>query len=261
LFKKSEDMLIEFSGKVVAITGACSGIGLATAKMMLESGASVLLLDIHRQGKSIAEGLGEKAFFVETDVSRSDSVEAAFKQIAAQHGQLDVLVNNAGIQSYGSVTETSEADWDKTMSVNLKGIFLCSKYAIPVMDMRKKPVIVNVASVKSFVCQDKEAAYVASKVAILGLTQSIASDYSPMLRCVAVCPGAVRTPLLMDEIEKADDQEKITRETEDIHLLKRIAEPEEIASFILFLASDKAGFATGHAYRVDGGIGVRIAGT
>jgi NAD(P)-dependent dehydrogenase (short-subunit alcohol dehydrogenase family) len=127
--------------------------------------------------------------------------------------------------------------------------------------MRNKPVIVNVASVKSFVCQDKEAAYVASKSAILGLTQSIASDYSPGLRCVAVCPGAVKTPLLMNEIDKSADRQKIIKETEDIHLLQRIAEPEEIASFILFMASDKAGFATGHAYRVDGGIGVRIPGT
>jgi NAD(P)-dependent dehydrogenase (short-subunit alcohol dehydrogenase family) len=122
-------------------------------------------------------------------------------------------------------------------------------------------VIVNVASIKSFMCQDKEAAYVASKAAILGLTQSIASDYAPGLRCVAVCPGAVRTPLLMDEINKAQDKSAILRETEDIHLLKRIAEPAEIASFILFLASTQAGFATGQAYRVDGGIGVRIAGT
>jgi NAD(P)-dependent dehydrogenase (short-subunit alcohol dehydrogenase family) len=254
-------MVIDFPDKVVVITGGCSGIGLATARMMLESNASVILLDISSSGKSVSDSLGERAFFIKTDVSHLPSVEAAFKQVYDQFGAVDILVNNAGIQSYGSVTETSEEDWDRTIAVNLKSIFLCAKYAIPLMDNRKNPVIVNVASVKSFVCQDKEAAYVASKSAILGLTQSIASDYSPAIRCVAVCPGAVKTPLLMDEIEKAADKEKIIKETEDIHLLKRIAEPDEIASFILFLASEKASFATGQAYRVDGGIGVRIAGT
>ncbi len=112
-------------------------------------------------------------------------------------------------------------------------------------------------------CQDKEAAYVASKSAIIGLTQSIATDYSPALRCVAVCPGAVSTPLLTDEFDKAEGgfKTQLIKETENIHLLKRIAQPGEIPSFILFLASEKASFATGQSYRVDGGIGVRIAGT
>jgi NAD(P)-dependent dehydrogenase (short-subunit alcohol dehydrogenase family) len=254
-------MNIEFNDQIVVITGGCSGIGLATAKMMIDSRAKVVLLDIHADGAAITASLGNSALFIHTDISKAASVSEAFKKISELYGGFDVLVNNAGIQSYGSVTETSEEDWDRTLNINLKGIFLCSKFGIPVMLSRKTPVIVNVASVKSYVCQDKEAAYVASKAAVLGLTQSIASDYAPKLRCVAVCPGAVRTPLLMDEIEKATDKEKITRETEDIHLLKRIAEPEEIASFILFLASKQGGFATGHAYRVDGGIGVRIAGT
>ncbi len=209
----------------------------------------------------MTESLGEKAFFIYCDVSKNSSVEAAFRQIEDNYGRIDVLVNNAGIQSYGSVTETSEESWDKTINVNLKSIFLCSKYAIPLMLKQTAPVIINVASVKSFVCQDKEAAYVASKSAITGLTQSIATDYAPNLRCVAVCPGAVRTALLLDELDKAADKAALIKETENIHLLKRIAEPEEIANFILFLASEKASFATGQTYRVDGGIGVRIEGT
>lgn len=254
-------MVIDFKNKVVVITGACSGIGLTTAQMMAKDEAKVAILDIDPGGVSIAESIGAETIFICCDVAQRSSVKAAFKQIEEKFGGIDVLVNNAGIQSYGNVTETTEEDWDKTMNVNLKSIFLCSKYAIPLMLKRPSPIIINVASVKSFVCQDREAAYVASKSAITGLTQSIAADYAPALRCVAVCPGAVRTPLLMDEIEKATDKSTVIKETENIHLLKRIAEPEEVANFILFLASEKAAFATGHTYRVDGGIGVRIAGT
>lgn len=254
-------MNIDFQNKIVVITGGASGIGMVTAQMMIASNAHVVLMDVNEKGKAVAESCGEKAFFIRCDVSKSASVEAAFKLIEEKFGRVDVLVNNAGIQSYGSVTETSEESWDKTINVNLKSIFLCSKYAIPLMLKQTAPVIINVASVKSFVCQDKEAAYVASKSAITGLTQSIATDYGPILRCVAVCPGAVRTPLLLDELDKAANKEALIKETENIHLLKRIAEPEEIANFILFLASEKASFATGQSYRVDGGIGVKIQGT
>lgn len=256
-------MNITFINKIIVITGGVSGIGLATSKMMLKDNATVVLLDINPDGKAIVAPLGERASFLQCDVSNANAVMNAFEHVREKFGGVDVLVNNAGIQSYGSVTETSEADWDRTLNVNLKSIFLCSKYAIPLMINRKAPVIINVASVKSFVCQDKEAAYVASKSAIIGLTQSIATDYSPALRCVAVCPGAVSTPLLTDEFDKAEGEFKtqLIKETENIHLLKRIAQPGEIASFILFLASEKASFATGQSYRVDGGIGVRIAGT
>lgn len=254
-------MNIDFQNKIVVITGSASGIGMVTAQMMIDSNAYVVLIDVSEKGNEVAESCGGNAFFIQCDVSKSSSVEAAFKQVEDKFGRVDVLVNNAGIQSYGSVTETSEESWDKTINVNLKSIFLCSKYAIPLMLKQAAPVIINVASVKSFVCQNKEAAYVASKSGITGLTQSIAADYGPVLRCVAVCPGAVRTPLLLDELDKAADKAALIKETENSHLLKRIAEPEEIANFILFLASEKASFATGQSYRVDGGIGVRIEGT
>ncbi len=255
-------MNINFQDKIVVITGAASGIGLATAKMMIEDNATVILLDVNPEGEKVSASFGKNSFFVQCDVSNASSVQDAFKLIKGKFSSIDILINNAGIQSYGSVTETSEETWDKTININLKSIFLCSKYAIPLMLSQKAPVIINVASVKSFVCQDKEAAYVASKSAILGLTKSIAADYGPLLRCVAVCPGAVRTPLLTKEFDLVEGEAKdnLIKETENIHLLKRIAEPEEIASFILFLASEKAGFTTGQAYRVDGGIGVRIEG-
>lgn len=253
-------MLIEFSNKVIVITGAASGIGWACSRLFIDDGADVVLLDIKQADAKDVLQLGGKAFFLQCDVSDGHSVKTAFEQIAEKYGRVDVLVNNAGIQSYGNVTDTSEEDWDRTMNVNVKSIFLCSKYAIPLLMKSVTPVIVNVASVKSFVCQDNEVAYVTSKSSILGLTRSIATDYAPRLRCVAVCPGAISTPLLFDEINKSEKREALIAATEDIHLLKRIGAPEEVANFILFLASEKAGFATGQAYRVDGGIGVRIEG-
>lgn len=126
------------------------------------------------------------------------------------------------------------------------------------------PVIVNVSSVQGFVCQKEVLAYATSKAAIAGFTRSIAIDYAPVIRCVAVSPGAVNTPMLQADIDKLpgkDLKEAALKETQGIHLLNRIASPEEIANFILFLSSEKASFATGQTYRVDGGIGVKIEGT
>lgn len=254
-------MKIDFKDKIIVITGAASGIGRVTSRMMIEDNATVILIDINEAVQSIARSLGDNAHSLICDVSDGVSVKKAFDWIKGKFNGIDILINNAGIQTYGNVTETEEKDWDRTFGVNVKSIYLCAKYAVPLMLQRKAPVVINVASVKSFVCQKNEAAYVASKTAVIGLTRSIAADFAPVLRCVAVCPGAVNTPLLMDEIKNFPDKEAIVKETEDIHLVKRIAEPEEIASFILFLASSHAGFATGHAYRVDGGIGVLIAGT
>lgn len=253
-------MTVSFQNRTVVITGGCSGIGRSTAQMMAQAGASVVILDINGNGGAIAASIGAKVSFIHCDVSSSQQVESAFHSIGKQFGAIDVLVNNAGIQSYGNVVETTEQEWDRTMNINLKSMFLCSKYAIPLMTRQTTAAIVNVASVKSFIVQDREVAYVTSKTAIIGLTRSIAADFGPRIRCVAVCPGAVRTPLLTDELDKLENREQVTRDTENIHLLKRIAEPEEIASFILFLASDQGGFATGQAFRVDGGIGVRVEG-
>ncbi|MFI5195105.1 MAG: SDR family NAD(P)-dependent oxidoreductase, partial [Chitinophagales bacterium] len=117
-------MIVDFLHKKVVITGGCSGIGLATAKLMLESNAVVILMDINPDGKTITDSLDAKAHFIKADVSQRVAVETAFKEVKDRFGGLDVLINNAGIQSYGSVTETSEEDWDRTIGVNLKGIFL-----------------------------------------------------------------------------------------------------------------------------------------
>lgn len=250
-------MDIRFDNKTVVVTGAASGIGSATARAFTAAGAHVFGLDT----EDVAEGHSKGVQSITCDVARENDVAQAFGIIREASDHVDVLVNNAGIQTYGNVVDTSEELWDRTLDVNLKGAFLCSKYAIPLMDASPHAVVVNVSSAQSFVSQKDVAAYTVSKAGLNALTRSIAIDYAPRIRCVAVCPGAVNTPMLERDIAEYDDRDSIIRETEAIHLLNRISTPEEVSNFILFLASEYAGFATGHAYRVDGGIGLKIEGT
>jgi NAD(P)-dependent dehydrogenase (short-subunit alcohol dehydrogenase family) len=179
----------------------------------------------------------------------------------ATFGGVDVLVNNAGIQRYGTVADTSEEVWDQIIGVNLKSYYLCSHHAVPSMQMRGKGVIINVASVQAFVSQPKAAAYVTSKCGVLGLTRAIAIDFAPDIRCVAVCPGTVDTPMLRWAVNQSPNPQAVLDECDAMHLSGRIAKPQEIADLILYLASDKAGFITGVPIRIDGGLGQPIGGS
>jgi len=255
-------MILSFTGKTAVVTGGTSGIGKAAALQLIAAGAKVAVLG--RDGAKLANELAEfsdQLFFFHCELANHPSIKNTFAKIGNQFGTIDVLVNNAGVQTYGNAVNTGEDVWDFTMDINLKAVYLCAKYAIPLMEKASHPAIVNVGSVQGFVSQQNVAAYAASKEALHGLTRSIAIDFAPKIRCVAVCPGAVWTPMLEKDIESFTDQEAVIEETRNIHLLKRIATAEEVANFITFLASDKASFATGHTYRVDGGIGLSIEGT
>lgn len=252
---------MRFDDKVAVVTGAAKGIGAATARLFHEGGARVALLDTDDAGAQLAEELGERALFVRCDVARAADVTAAFARVTQRFGGVDVLVNNAGIQRYGSVTETTEALWDEVMNVNLKSAFLCAQQALPSMLARGGGVVVNVASVQSFITQQRVAAYTTGKTALLGLTRSIAVDYAPTVRCVAVCPGTVDTPMLRWAAEQSPDPEEVYGEVRQMHPLGRIAQPEEVAGLIGYLASERAGFITGQAYRIDGGLGLSIGGS
>lgn len=253
-------MNLHLENKVVVVTGAAKGIGAATAKAFYDEGAFVALLDRSAQGRDVAGSLGERAAFWECDVSHGPSVQQAMAAAERHFGGLDLLVNNAGIQTYGSVTGTPEEEWEASLDVNVKSAFLCAKYAIPLMQRRGSGVIVNVASVQSFLSQNNVAAYTTGKTALLGLTRSIAVDYAPAIRCVAVCPGTVDTPMLHWAIRQSPDPQEVLEECRLMHLCERIGTPEEVAGLILFLASDRASFITGQAYRIDGGIGLKAGG-
>jgi NAD(P)-dependent dehydrogenase (short-subunit alcohol dehydrogenase family) len=145
--------------------------------------------------------------------------------------------------------------------VNLKSMFLCAKYVIPLMLSHGRGVIINVASVQAFVSQRKVAAYTTAKTAVLGLTRSIAIDYAPHIRCVAVCPGTINTPMLQEAIALSPNPEDVLQECVDMHLTGRIGEPGEVAELIAFLCEERASFITGEAIRIDGGLGTFIGGS
>lgn len=241
--------------KLAIITGGESGIGYATAKLLSENDYKVVVLGL----KETAALKSSQISFITCDVSNSKNIELAINTVVKEYGQIDCLINNAGVLSYGTAVDLDEAEWDKVMAVNVKGPFLCAKYTIP--HMNDGGVIVNVASVQSFVAQPFVAAYATSKSAILGLTRSIAIDFSPKIRCVAVCPGTIDTPMLRDAMKQAADPESMLEELNSSHLTGRIGQPEEVAELIAFLCGDKCGFINGQAIRVDGGLGVNIGGS
>ncbi|MEX2569047.1 MAG: SDR family oxidoreductase [Cyclobacteriaceae bacterium] len=244
--------------QTIVITGAAKGIGAACAQKFMMTDANVALLDIDEK---VPEFLSEKCYYIHCDVSQEENVREAMEKVYQKFGGIDILVNNAGIQRYGTVTETSLADWDLVFNVNLKSQFLCAKYAIPYMLESGNGVIINMSSVQAFLSQANVAAYTTAKTAILGLTRSIAIDYAPKIRCVAVCPGTIDTPMLRDAFDLSPHPEEVLQECIDMHLMARIGTAEEVADLVVFLCDKKAAFITGQAIRIDGGLGITIAGS
>jgi NAD(P)-dependent dehydrogenase (short-subunit alcohol dehydrogenase family) len=255
-------MDLKLGQTTVVVTGGAKGIGASTARAFWREGAKVAILDVDVEaGNLVVAAAGSSGLMIPCDVSKQADVAAAFTRLNETFGGVDVLVNNAGIGSYATVTETSEELWDRVLGVNLKSAFFCSKYAIPSMLERGAGVIINVASVQALMSQKKVAAYTTSKSALLGLTRSIAVDYAPTIRCLAICPGTVDTPMLRSAVKDSPDPASVVRECEEMHLLQRIALPEEIAELIVFASSELAPFITGQPIRIDGGLGVEIKGS
>ncbi len=253
-----------FKDRFLVVTGASKtgGVGACVAKLFAKEGANVLMLDMdEKSGERLQRELGEQTFFLKCDVSSEASVKASIETGIQKFGEVDHLVNNAAILGYTAVHETPLEEWNKIMNVNVTGQFLCAKYAIPSMLKNGKGSIVNVASAQSFMSQKKVAPYATSKTAILGLTRSIAVDYTPKIRCNSVCPSTIDTPMLHWALEQSPNPDEVLEECIDMHLLKRIAKPEEIASLIAFLCSDDAANITGQSFRSDGGIGLLIEGS
>jgi NAD(P)-dependent dehydrogenase (short-subunit alcohol dehydrogenase family) len=249
---------MDFKNKTVVITGAGKGIGAACAKVFFDAGANVALLDKDEDDKGITDA---RWYARKCDVAKEEQVIAAAANVYERFGSVDLLVNNAGIQRYGTVTDTTADVWDEVMNVNLKSYFLCAKYFIPFMQKSDKGVVINVASVQAFVSQKSVAAYTTAKTAILGLTRSIAIDYAPGIRCVAICPGTIDTPMVRKSFSLSPNPEEVLQECIDMHPAGRIGTPEEVAEVIKFICDDKAGFITGQAIRVDGGLGITINGS
>ncbi|MBU4483345.1 MAG: glucose 1-dehydrogenase [Actinobacteria bacterium] len=246
---------MNFKDKVVIITGAAAGIGRATAIAFAEKDARVVVADIDvKKGKQTSSLIGGDAFFIEINVANSESVKNMVKEVTKRFGRIDILVNNAGIYYQGDVIETPEEEWDKVIAVNLKGVYFCSHYVIPVMLRGNGGVVINVASEAGLVGIAGQVAYNASKAGVISLTKSMAVDFGRQgVRVNAVCPGTTETPLVKNALKKSKDPEKERRKLEECRPLNRLGRPEEIAAAILAMASDNLGYATGSVLSIDGG--------
>jgi NAD(P)-dependent dehydrogenase (short-subunit alcohol dehydrogenase family) len=250
---------VEFSGKVAIVTGGASGIGRATALAFAREGASVVIADTNVEGgqKTVANVVaqGGRAVFVAADVSKAADAERITAEAVRAFGGVDVLHNNAAIARFGTVTSTPEDEWDLVIDVNLKSIYLVSRFAIPEMIKRGGGAIVNMASVHSFATAANYAAYAASKGGVMQLTKQMAIDYAPHhVRVNCICPGAIETPMLQSALVIETDAAEARKKWEEAHALNRLGQPAEIAEVVLFLASSRASFVTGAAYPVDGGM-------
>jgi NAD(P)-dependent dehydrogenase (short-subunit alcohol dehydrogenase family) len=249
---------MDFKNKTVVITGGGKGIGEACAKVFYDDGANVAILDKDEPSQRYNDN---RWFEVQCDVADEAQVIQAVEKVVAHFGEIHYLVNNAGIQRYGTATDTTVDEWDKVMNVNVKSYFLCAKHIIPLMQKAGGGVVVNIASVQAFVSQRNVAAYTTAKTAILGLTRSIAVDFAPSVRCVAVCPGTIDTPMLRKSFSLSLDPEEVLQECIDMHPIGRIGTPMDVAEVVKFVCDDKAGFITGQYIRVDGGLGITINGS
>jgi NAD(P)-dependent dehydrogenase (short-subunit alcohol dehydrogenase family) len=247
----------KLDGKVVLITGAGSGIGRATALLFSEEGAKIVVSDVSKESGEESVHLvtkrGGVAIFVGTDVTKSRDVKAMVEKSIRTFGKIDVLYNNAGISPSGKITDISEKDWDSVMNINLKGVFLCSKYVVPNMLRAGGGVIVNTASAFGLNAFPGKAAYCASKAGVVLLTKEMALDYAPKIRVNCICPGAVHTPMYNRILATLKDPEQAKKEELKWYPLGRVAEPEEIAKAALYLASEDSSYVTGIALTVDGG--------
>jgi NAD(P)-dependent dehydrogenase (short-subunit alcohol dehydrogenase family) len=262
--------MAEFSGKVAIVSGGARGIGRAAARKLAGEGASVVICsDREEQVEETVAALREEGLEVRgvrADVTSSADMKKLMDHASETYGGVDVLVNSAGVQRYGTVVETEEEVWDEVLDVNLKGIYLASRYAIPEMRKRGGGAIVNLSSVQAFASQTGVAAYTASKGGINALTRAMALDHAgDNIRVNAVCPASVDTPMLRWSADLFKGDESVEETLGDwgrMHPLGRVARPEEVAEVIAFLASARASFVTGGDYKVDGGmlaaLGVRL---
>lgn len=253
---------MKLAGKVALITGAGSGIGQAIALLFSQEGASVAVADFSEAGgtatvEQIRQAGGDAQFF-QLDVSRSADVKQTVDAVLQRWNRLDVLCNNAGIGVAAAVVDTTEEDWDRTLAVDLKGVFLGCKYAIPAMIERGGGVIVNTASVAGQVGVLNRAAYCSAKAGVVGLTKSVAVDYvGQNIRANAVCPGTVDSPWIQKILSAQADPAGERQRMVERQPMGRMGEPEEIARAALYLASDDSAFVTGTALVIDGGLTAR----
>jgi NAD(P)-dependent dehydrogenase (short-subunit alcohol dehydrogenase family) len=239
----------EFEGKVAIVTGAAGGVGGEVVRLLHEAGARVVAEDLN---PAVADLATDRIVTVQGDVSQASTADAAVTAALESFGQVDILVNNAARFLMKGILDTSDEEWDDLLSVNVRGVFVHSRAALPHLAQRETSAIVNMASISGLVGLASQTAYCATKGAIVQITRQLAVEFAPQgVRVNAVAPGAIETPFLLDALPP--DPEAILADIAASHPLGRNSQPVEIAEVVAFLASDRAGFMTGAIVPVDGG--------
>jgi len=246
-----------FDGKAVLITGGSRGIGRAAAQAFLDAGARVAING--RSQDSVAQAIAElggheRLAAAPGDVASAAGCEAAVGAALAALGGLDVLVNSAGVFERRPMAESDEAFWDATMDINVKGTYFCSRAALPALEDGGGGSIVNLASIAGLEGYGGVTAYCASKGAVVNLTRAMALELAPTIRVNCVCPGVVDTDMARSGFSEDGQARADLRDQAEFHPMKRVATAEEVAKAILYLASPDAGFITGAALPIDGGV-------
>lgn len=243
-----------FNNKVAIITGGSFGIGRATAIAFSKKGARVVIVDWVEDQETLNQikSTGAEAIFIKCDVSKAEDVRMMVKKTIDTFGRLDYVFNNAGIEGIrGTTVDCTEENWDKTIAINLKGVWLCMKYQLPELLKQGSGSIVNCASIAGMIGYQDLPAYVASKHGIIGLTKTAALEFAKSgIRINAVCPGVIKTPMI-DRL--TGNNKEAENQYASMEPIGRLGRPEEIANAVVWLCSDEASFITGHAMAVDGG--------
>ena len=244
---------MKLAGKVALVTGAAQGIGKAVALLLAQNGADIVVSDINLEkaeetAKEI-EAMGRKAMAIKVDVANSGDVERMVQTILERFGQIDVLVNNAGIARDKLILRMTEEDWDAVLDINLKGTFNCTKAVVRHMSRQRSGKIVNIASVVGEMGNAGQANYSASKAGVIGFTKTIAREFAQRgINVNAIAPGYIQTPMTEALPEKAKEELK------NMIPLERLGQPEDVAEAVLFLVSNASNYITGQVLNVNGGI-------
>lgn len=253
--------MFNLSGKLAVVTGGGSGIGQAISILFGAQGAHVVVLDLDGQAAHATAAAitakGGAAYAASCDVSDAASVRAAFDSIVGRTQRVDVLINNAGVAHVGNIERTREEDFDRLYRINVKGVYLCSQAAVPLMVRQGGGVILNMASIVAFIGVPDRFAYAMTKGAVLSMTKSVAIDYVKQnVRCNCICPARIHTPFVDGFVKQnyPGREADVLQELANYQPMGRMGTPEEVAFLALYLCSDEASFVTGQAYPLDGGV-------
>ena len=244
----------QLQGKTAFVTGGCGGIGAAICARFAAEGARVVAADI-QPGETSPPGVE----FRQYDVTSEDIVASTFSALERQWPQLDILVNAAGIEIEKTIENTTLEEWNRVFAINVTGMFLTSKYALPLLRKSGGASVINFGSYDGYIADPGLAAYCASKGAVHALTRAMACDHGPEgIRVNAICPGYVNTPMLQSFFGESGDIESLQQAVRDVHPLRTYGEPEDIANLVNWLASDEARYASGQLWVLDGGLSAQV---